>query len=118
MLNQSSSPQTCFLILAQGFNDFLTYLDLFDLAVDLLSLEELDVCFQLASFHPEYCFEGLDHSDPANQSNRSPYPLIHILRCKDVRLAVEQHPDTKTIPEQNIALLRSLYGQQKDLKGP
>ncbi|MBM74943.1 MAG: hypothetical protein CMK59_06055 [Proteobacteria bacterium] len=108
-LQQPNSPQTLLLILKSGFDDFEDYLDLFELSEDLLKMEILDETFQLASFHPKYCFDGLAYSDPANLTNRAPYPLIHILRCSDVEQAISQHPNTLDIPERNIKILRALF---------
>ena len=109
-LQTSPVPQTVLLILKQGFEDFDVYLELVDMAEELLIIENLSCEFQLASFHPEYRFEGTAHSDPANLTNRSPFPIVHILRCADVEQALKQHRDTLDIPKRNIELLRSLFG--------
>ena len=63
---------------------------------------------QIASFHPAYQFEGSAPGDPANYSNRSPYPMLHLLREESVAKAVALHPDAEGIPERNIARLREM----------
>ena len=63
---------------------------------------------QIASFHPDYCFAGSDDVDPANCTNRSPYPMLHLLREASVDRAVAASPDADAIVEANIATLRRL----------
>lgn len=100
--------QTTLLIIPQMVENFSDYLDLFDLSEQLLHLQGQQERYQLASFHPAYQFAETDADDPANATNRSPYPLIHILRCSDVADAIEKYPDTLSIPERNIALLTTM----------
>ena len=107
-LETSTDYRTTLLIYPDPELDFSSYLDLYALCESLIEEEERD--FQLASFHPEYCFDGLCDSDPANLSNRSPFPIIHILRVDDVSRAVDDHPDTALIPARNIRYLRETYG--------
>jgi uncharacterized protein len=103
---EEGGAQTTVLVLPGLPGGFEGYLSLFAMAEDLLTISALEGRYQLASFHPEYVFEGSDPEDPANATNRSPHPAIHILRWADVRRAVETHPDTAGIPERNIQLLR------------
>ena len=62
--------------------------------------------YQIASFHPEYCFQGAEENDPANYTNRSPYPMFHLIREASVKVALENHPDPDSIPERNIEYAR------------
>lgn len=71
---------TTLLILPHGYADFDTYLDLLDAGNDLLQQTGYEGVYQLASFHPHYCFADSPASDPANFTNRSPYPMLHLLR--------------------------------------
>ena len=84
------------------YNDFLAEVD------DLLQELELEGELQVASFHPDYCFAGSAADDPANYTNRSPYPMLHLLREASVTRAVDTYPDTAAIPERNVELLRSM----------
>jgi len=63
---------------------------------------------QVASFHPDYQFEGTDADDVDNFSNRSPYPTLHLLREESIERAVESMPDTDAIYEANIDTLRRI----------
>ena len=107
-LEQSNGPQTSLLIVPHLLHEFDDYLDLFHFAEDFLAERGWDESYQLASFHPDYVFADSSHGDPANSTNRSPHPMFHILRCEDVEKARIGHPDTLSIPQRNITLLRSL----------
>ncbi len=97
-----------FLIFPQGFQDFRMYLELFELCEYLLEEQNFNESIQLASFHPQYQFAQTDLDDPANYSNRSPYPMIHFLRIEEVADALQNIPNPEEIPERNIQLLREL----------
>lgn len=99
---------TGLLVLPTGFDDFETYLDLLELAESLFGDVGLSGHLQIASFHPHYQFEGTAQDDLANYSNRSPYPMLHLLQESSVEWAVSAHADTSTIPQRNVALLRSM----------
>ena len=104
----ASEIETTLLIHPRVFGDFLDYndfLDAADAAVEKLGLEGE---IQVASFHPRYQFEGTAPDDVENFSNRSPYPMLHLLREASVERAVAAHPDTARIPERNIETLRRL----------
>jgi hypothetical protein len=87
------------------FEDHNDFLDLADAAVEALGL---DGVLQVASFHPGYRFADLDADDPANLSNRSPHPTLHLLREDSVTRAVSAVPDAADIFERNIRTLRQL----------
>ena len=99
---------TTLLIHPRVLTDFLDYndfLDQADAAVDALGLEgEL----QVASFHPDYQFAGTAYDDAGNCTNRSPYPMLHLLREASVERAVDAFPDPDAIVERNIATLEKL----------
>lgn len=96
-----------FLILPK-VEDFENYLDLYYTFEDLIKESATDQYFQLASFHPKYQYEGLEYDDHANFRNRSPYPMIHILRVSEVEKAIELHENTLEIPAINEAKLRAM----------
>jgi len=88
--------------------DFEDYLDVLDVLVTVVSDAGLEGEIQIASFHPDYRFEGAPADDPANGTNRSPVPLFHLLREDDVESAVASHPDAEGIPARNEARFRAL----------
>jgi len=104
--------QTTLLIYAGSepldFEDFLDLSALLELELQALGLQEK---YQLATFHPSYQFAGVTEDDPANATNQSPHPMWHLLRCEDVSSAIASHPDTLSIPERNVQLLRRLHDE-------
>lgn len=106
--DQSTDTQTCFCIYPDAYSDFEHYLALVEAAETLIGDMGYTDSYQLASFHPEYLFDGAELDDAANYSNRSPFPMLHILRQQDITLASEHHPDIESVPQHNIALLRSI----------
>ena len=102
--------------LDHSFDDFL---DLVGMAEALLDAAGMAGAVQLAHFHPQYVFAGVDADDPANHTNRAPHAVLHLLRWTDVREAMETHPSVQSIPKRNQALLRGI-GQEglPDLSGP
>ncbi len=105
---KSGAFETALLVLPEC--SFPQLLDIAAAAEDMLEQTGLDETFQLASFHPEYCFEGAWKDDPANATNQSPHPALHLLRVEDVSKAVDTHPDIASVPERNMALLRERAG--------
>lgn len=99
---------TTLVVTPHAFGDFYAYLDAIEVVEAVLADTDLEGEIQVASFHPDYCFEGAPADDPANLSNRSPYPMFHLLREDEVSRAVDSHPDPEGIPPRNIALLRSM----------
>lgn len=89
----------------QNFEDYNDFLDVVDAVLEELGL---DGVLQVASFHPDYRFEGTAADDVENCSNRSPHPMLHLLREDSIARAVASVPDAATIYERNIATLRRL----------
>ena len=111
-LNNNKQTETSLLIFPQGyaeFNDYLALLDLGNLLLDDLNYTGI---FQLASFHPQYCFEGSEDSDASNFSNRSPYPMLHILREDSIEAAIsgynDGHYNIEDVPQNNINRLQAI----------
>lgn len=105
-LDASAEIETLFLILPQGFDRFADYLKLLGDAERLIKKKNYEGIYQVASFHPHYLFAGSLPSDPANYTNRSPYPMLHLLREESVSKAIDSYPDTHKIPERNIAFTK------------
>ena len=99
---------TTLLIHPQVLGDFLDYNDFLDDADALVEALALDGVLQVASFHPGYQFAGSAPDDLQNNSNRSPYPMLHLLREASVARAVATYPGVSEIGSRNIATLRDL----------
>ena len=109
-LDEEESIATTLLIYPDEYADFEDFLDILELAESLLTLEDYDGVYQLGSFHPNYIFAGAIDNDPANYTNRSLYPMFHLLRENSVSLAVDTYPNIEDVPEQNM-----LYARKKGL---
>lgn len=96
------------LILPNGPQDFEDFLDLVDMTEVLIQDQGLSKTFQLAHFHPHYVFAGVQADDPSNYTNRSPYPILHLLRVDEVATAIESHPDIHSVAPDNIHKMREL----------
>jgi len=108
LLESDGAIETTLLVLTDAFEEFKDFNQFLDLADALLeSLGHVGV-FQLATFHPDYVFADSDDNDPANYSNRSPLPVLHLLREASLSRAIALHPDTNEIPMRNIDYLRQL----------
>ncbi len=107
-LDQHPEIETTLFIIPEGFNNFDDFLDLVEIANALLEEQHYSGIYQLANFHPDYCFHGSDEDDPANYTNRSPYPTLHLIREKSLECALANHSDPEGIPERNIAYAREL----------
>ena len=104
----ASETDTTLLIHPGVLMDFLDYndfLDLADAAVDEMGLAGV---LQVASFHPDYQFEGTEASDVTNATNQSPYPTLHLLREDSVDRAVAAFAEPEAIFEPNMRTLEDL----------
>lgn len=99
---------TTLLIHPHALTDFLDYNDFLDLADEAVAALGLEGDLQVASFHPDYQFAGTDYDDPGNCTNRSPYPMLHLLREASVERAVAAYPDPDVIVERNLATMERL----------
>jgi len=105
-LDEDESIETSLLIFPEAFADFDTYLNLVEMVDELLEEQEYAGIYQVASFHPEYRFADAPADDPANYTNRSVYPMLHLLREDSLDKAIDTHPDAEGIPKRNIVFAR------------
>ena len=89
----------------EDFEDYNQFLDLADAAISELDLEGE---IQVASFHPQYRFAGSAPDAIEDFSNRSPYPMLHLLREASIARAVAAFPDAEKIYGRNMDTLRAL----------
>ncbi|GJG93526.1 DUF1415 domain-containing protein [Cupriavidus pauculus] len=99
---------TALLIVPQALADFLAYNDFLYFADRMLGSLRLEGTLQIASFHPQYQFEGTGPDDIENYTNRAPYPILHLLREDSIARAAEAFPEAEDIYERNMETLRSL----------
>ncbi|SIR11160.1 DUF1415 domain-containing protein [Solilutibacter tolerans] len=99
---------TTLIVLPSVLGDFFDYNDFLDDADALLAALELEGVLQVASFHPEYQFAGTEFDDAGNNTNRAPYPVLHLLREESLDRAVAAYPEPDTIIERNIKTMDAL----------
>ena len=110
-LIQLSNPkeiETTLIIHPKVLNDFYDYNDFLDIANQRIFALDLKGVLQIASFHPNYQFGGTEKDDVTNYTNRSPYPMLHILREESMEIALETYDNPESIPENNMALMHKL----------
>ena len=104
----SEAVDTTLLIHPWVLEDFLDYNDFLDVAEAAVAELGLEGEIQVASFHPRYQFADTEPDDVENYTNRSPYPILHLLREASVERAVAAFPDASGIFEKNIETMRRL----------
>jgi hypothetical protein len=107
-LNDNPAIETSLLIYSDGFRDFNRFLDLVDDSNDLIVEHGFEGIFQIATFHPEYCFADADYDDASNYTNRSPYPTLHLIREQSMERVLSVYKNPEAIPENNIALAEKM----------
>jgi len=93
-------------------HEFFEYNQFLDAANGLLLQMELDGIIQIAGFHPDYQFAGTEPGDVENYTNKSPYPMLHLIREESLEAAISNYPDSDLIPEKNIEKVEGL-GREK-----
>jgi len=100
--------ETTLVAVPSGLQDFCLYLDMLAQLEGALQALSLEGTVQIASFHPDYVFEGTTADDVANYTNRSPCALFHLIREDSLSRALENYPDPENIPQRNQQRMREL----------
>lgn len=88
--------------------DFIDYNNFLDIADEILDELDLIGVLQIASFHPNYQFAGTTADDVTNCTNRSPFPMLHLLREESLDKATIALPDPDVIVNRNLETMTSL----------
>jgi len=104
----ASELETTLLVMTNCLDKFEDYNQFLDVVDAILEEMELIGEIQVASFHPRYQFADLTVDDVRNYTNRSPYPMFHLIREDSVEKARESYPDVDEIPDRNMELLETL----------
>lgn len=105
-LDNDASIETTLLIFSETLQSFPEYLNFVKRAEAYLQKKGYEGKYQLATFHPGYLFTGAGEDDAANYTNRSIYPMLHILREQSLSKALLNFPQPENIPERNMAFAR------------
>lgn len=109
----ASDIETTLLIIPSLLGDFFDYTQFLSWADQLLKRNGWRGIYQLASFHPHYCFAGTEPEDVENLTNRSPYPIVHIIREESLSKALEFFPDIDQVPDNNRRRIEALTLAEK-----
>ena len=104
----AAERDTTLLIAPYCLSDFLDFNDFLGRADKTLERMGLDGVFQIASLHPQYQFAGTQAGDVTNNTNRSPWPTLHLLREESIDRAVAAFPQAEAIFETNMQTMRKL----------
>jgi hypothetical protein len=111
-LEDDPSIETTLLVHPNVLQDFPAYNEFLDATDGLLAYMNLEGIYQIASFHPDYQFEGTEPEAAENYTNRSPYPMFHLIREASLEAVINNYPDVDGIPDRNIALMNE-FGAEK-----
>jgi hypothetical protein len=112
LLDSDPAIETTLLIHVNVLQDFDDYNQFLNYTDKLLRQTGLEGVYQIASFHPHYRFDGTESDDAENYTNRSPYPMLHIIREESLARAIAESANVDQIPARNIALMNNL-GQDR-----
>lgn len=105
--------ETTLLIVPEYLQDFYEYNFFLGEAERLLEQHDYPGIYQIASLHPNYQFAGSNPEDAENLTNRSPYPIFHLLREESLERALKNYPDPESIPHNNILRVEALTDEEK-----
>lgn len=108
LLESDRAIETVLVIHPNVLQNFYDYNDFLFAADNLLTDMSLEGVYQIASFHPDYQFDGVDTDDVENYTNRSPYPILHLIREESLEKAVANYPNPDDISQRNIDLMNKL----------
>jgi len=114
----SSEIETTLLIVPNLLHDFFDYNQFLLWAESLIKRNGWKGIYQIASFHPDYCFAGAEYDDVENLTNRAPYPILHIIREASLAIAMNYVDDVEGIPERNKQRMQALTMEEKQTLFP
>ncbi|MBK7425606.1 MAG: DUF1415 domain-containing protein [Saprospiraceae bacterium] len=109
LVSDPEKTETTLIVIEDTLSTFEEYLNFVTIAESLMDQLNLEGILQLATFHPEYRFgDSAGENDPSDYTNRSPFPMLHLLREESVSRAVDSYPDIDEVPQRNILRMQQL----------
>ncbi|EGQ8216698.1 TPA: DUF1415 domain-containing protein [Vibrio parahaemolyticus] len=105
--------ETTLVVVPNMLQDFWDYNFCIDWVEGLIKQQDWEGTFQVATFHPDYCFGGAAPEDDENLTNRSPYPIFHLIREESMEKVLKHYPDPESIPDTNIARVSALSEEER-----
>lgn len=109
----ASTPETSLVVTPKLLQEFWDYSDYAASVSRMMRKKGWEGVFQLATFHPDYCFADAATEDPVNLTNRSPYPIFHFLRESSITSALETYQDPASIPEKNTQRIQLMSDSER-----
>lgn len=111
--------ETTLLIHPHVLSDFLDFNDFLGIVEEMVSDLQMEGVIQVVGFHPAFQFTETSPEAPENYTNRSPYPMLHLLREESISEVSGNADELSEIPRRNIQTLRRLgtAGILERLKG-
>ncbi len=107
-LNNNEKVETTLLIHPNVLQDFYEYNQFLNDADSLVVQLDLEGIYQVASFHPDYQFGGTEPDDAENYTNKSPYPMLHLLREESLERGIANYSKSDQIPMENVKRMEGL----------
>ncbi|MET2954685.1 DUF1415 domain-containing protein [Vibrio harveyi] len=105
--------ETTLVVVPNMLQNFWDYNFFIDWVEGLIKQQDWEGIFQVATFHPDYCFGGAEPEDDENLTNRSPYPVFHLIREESMEKVLKHYPDPESIPDTNIARVSALSVEER-----
>lgn len=105
--------ETTLVVIPDMLQDFFDYNLFLDWVDALIKQQNWDGIYQVATFHPDYCFGGANPDDDENLTNRSPFPILHLIREASMERVLKHYPNPEQIPDNNIDRVESLSDKEK-----
>ncbi|WP_158143813.1 DUF1415 domain-containing protein [Vibrio metschnikovii] len=105
---EAQELETTLVVVPNMLDDFMDYNFFIDWVEALIRQQDWEGIFQVATFHPHYCFAGTCPEDDENLTNRSPYPIFHLIREQSMEKVLKHYPNPEAIPEINIQRVSQL----------
>ncbi|MFW1133029.1 DUF1415 domain-containing protein [Vibrio parahaemolyticus] len=105
--------ETTLVVVPNMLKDFWDYNFCIDWVEGLIKQQDWEGIFQVATFHPDYCFGGAAPEDDENLTNRSLYPIFHLIREESMEKVLKHYPDPESIPDTNIARVSALSEEER-----
>lgn len=105
--------ETTLVVVPNMLQDFWDYNFCIDWVEGLIKQQDWEGIFQVATFHPDYCFGGAAPEDDENLTNRLPYPIFHLIREESMEKVLKHYPDPESIPDTNIARVSALSEEER-----
>lgn len=109
----ASDIETTLVVIPEHLQDFFDYNQFLTWAEKMIKRNGWTGVYQIASFHPDYCFAGAEPQDTENLTNRSPYPILHIIREASLEKALQYYEGVDEVPENNKKRVDALTAEEK-----